>query len=251
LSKHVFLRDKDKLALKIPRLLNVSLSFALVVGIACALLAHENSLAREALCRSTSICIFSANAAFWNKLIYDFGMGSLISLIFYGLLVKIPDSMRRRRIRSSLLRQYRAFKEDCLGVILGVVNESYSTPEIEALLNRESFRQYFARDPATKMSKWDDFLNKVQPHNVSDILTYLDHLRNEISFVINNVDIDQDEVFEFMKRIGRVIFSLRDSAADYDSIGPLAGFLWTVFTGWGGPTGYQEPDYIDNMLAAI
>jgi hypothetical protein len=53
------------------------------------------------------------NAKAWYKIIYDLAVGSLITVFFYLLVVRLPDYQRRQRLKRSLERHYKAFREDC------------------------------------------------------------------------------------------------------------------------------------------
>jgi len=44
---------------------------------------------------------------------------------------------------------------------------------------------------------------------------------------------------------------MRDTTLGYDEIKPLAGFLWSVFSGWDAVSGYGERDTISDAIAAI
>ena len=215
------------------------------------MLAHEEAFARNAICKSLRLCFESENPKFWNKVIYDIGMGTMLSLVFYLLLVKLPETLKRQRIKRGLMRQYRSFKLGCLAVILLVVDNSYTTENLERLLDKSAFRQNFQRDPVTKLSRWDTFLNNVSDDYVGEILTHIQLLREEISYVLNNIEIDRDDVFEFLKQLGMQTYWLKDSSSDYDGIKRLSGFLWSTLSGWNFIDGYEQPDVVDAMIAEI
>ena len=86
------------------RPLDLGLVALFVVSAAWVLVAHEGPFA---------------------KVIYDLAIASMVSLIFYGLVVRLPDYQRRRRIKRSFLGRYQRFKEDCIGVMLLVADGSY------------------------------------------------------------------------------------------------------------------------------
>ena len=74
-----------------------------------------------------AIFLFSAGALYWTreewtseKLFYDLAVGTLVSLFFYLLVVRLPDYERRQRLKSSLERHYEAFREDCIEIMLQV-----------------------------------------------------------------------------------------------------------------------------------
>jgi hypothetical protein len=89
-------------------------------------LAHESPLARAALCEVARVCPHFDPTGFWKKLAYDLGMGSLMSIAFYGLLVRLPEEQQRRRFKASLKLHYEMFKEDAISILVGASDGSYS-----------------------------------------------------------------------------------------------------------------------------
>jgi len=81
-----------------------------VFSVAALFLANEDPFAREAVC-AYWLCPVIANAKAWYK-IYDLAVGSVTSLLFYLLVVRLPDYQRRQRLKRSLERRYKDFRED-------------------------------------------------------------------------------------------------------------------------------------------
>lgn len=50
-------------------------------GLAVIALANPDPLAREALCIHLSACFYSPNAAYWNSLMYEIGLGAAVRAI--------------------------------------------------------------------------------------------------------------------------------------------------------------------------
>lgn len=214
-------------------------------------LANEEAFARDGLCQSLNLCFGSAEPKFWNKIIYDIAAGTFLSVIFYALLVRTPEAVKRRRMRRGLERRYKAFKRSCLAVILLVVDGSYNSESLESLLDKPTFRRHFQRDPETKASKWDAFLNNVVDENIREILIHVEQLREEITYVLNNTDIENDEALELLKWLSSQAHWLKDSSPSYDGITRLSRFLWSTLSGWDFVTGYEQPDAIEAMIAEI
>ena len=79
----------------------------------------------------------------------------------------------------------------------------------------------------------------------------MEMFRNELIFVLNNTDIPKDEPFEFLKRLSRLIYSLKDVTPGYDEMKPLERFLWDVFAGFDLITGYRKDDIVKRMISEI
>jgi hypothetical protein len=233
------------------RLLDIVLTAIFVLSVAALFLAHEDPFARQAVCAHTGFCPAMPNAKAWNKIFYDLAVGALITLLFYLLVVRLPDYQRRQRLKRSLERHYKAFREDCIQIMLLVADGTYSAGVPETLMDQDKFRDYFKEKVAPDRDRWDEFQNKLDEHYLRELLTRMGIFRDELAFVLNNTDIPKDEPFEFLKRLSAAIYSMKDVTLGYDESKPLASFLWTVFTGWDWITGYRQEDIIKKMIDAI
>jgi hypothetical protein len=185
------------------------------------------------------------------KALYDIGMGGLVSVLFYLLLVRVPENAKRRRVRRSLERQFKRFKKDCLYVMLGVVNGMIDPELADELLDQKSFRSYFKGRPLPTQDRWDMFLNGLDETGLNDILRAVEILREEVNFALGATDIPADEAFEFLKRLSWAIHSVQRTELGYDEIKPLSGFLWELFSGFNFITGYQKEDVFAKMIRSI
>jgi hypothetical protein len=77
-----------------------------VASVAALFLAHEDPFVRDAFCSQIKICAAITSAKAWNKILYDLAAGTLVSLLLYVLVVRIPDYQKRQRIKRSLTRVY-------------------------------------------------------------------------------------------------------------------------------------------------
>jgi hypothetical protein len=231
------------------RLLDKALIAIFVLSVATLFLAHEDPFARDALCAYTGFCMPNAKA--WNKIFYDLAVGALVTLVFYLLVVRLPDYQRRQRLKRSLERHYKAFREDCIESMLLVADGSCSADVPETLIEQDKFRDYFTEKVAPDRERWDEFLNKLDDYYLRELLTRMEIFRDELTFVLNNTDIPKDEPFEFMKRLSNAIYSMKDVTLDYDETKSLARFLWSVFAGGDQITGYRKEDIVKKMIDAI
>lgn len=229
-------------------------AFLWVVGLACVatiFMAHENPFARDAFCSRIQVCPTVPSAGAWNKIAYDLAVGAIVTLVFYWLVVRLPERQKRMRLRKSLAAQYRIFKEDCIATMLGTVGASYSIDFLKTLLDRKEFKAYFSEKVSSSQDRWDRFFNELDDYGVRDLIKQMAMLRDEIAFVLNNVDIPGEAPFAFLKRFDRAIYLKIDSTSKYEDKEVLLKFLWEVFAGWSFATGYQERDIIQDMIDAI
>lgn len=214
-------------------------------------LANEDPFARDALCRAARACFYSEAAGGWNKLAYDFSAGCLISIVFYWVLVRLPEHRKRQRIRKSFAAHYRSFKLACIENFLAVADGGFEAELPRQLLPLEQFRAYFKQQVGADKIRWDQVANNMNPYYLAATLDRMEVLRQEISFVMHNTDIENEEALEFLKRLSRAIVMQRNATTDYDSMKSFLGFFWSLFAGWDWVEGYSTRDIVQEMIEAI
>jgi hypothetical protein len=131
------------------RLLDLTLVLIALLSAAALFLAHEDPFARKVVCTYVRLCPVIPNAKACRKIVYDLAIGSLTSLIFYALVVRLPDYQRRQRFKKSLKRHYREFREDCILVMLMAADGTYDAALPDALMEQDKFRDYFQEKVAS------------------------------------------------------------------------------------------------------
>lgn len=232
------------------RSLDVLLAIIAIVSVLIVLLSHEDPFVRIAVCTHTGFCPTFAHAKAGYKVFYDLGIGVLVSLVFYYLVVRLPEYQRRQRLKRSLELRYRSFRLRCIEIMLAVADGGFAGEQPEALLNPEEFRKYFKTKVKPDRDRWDEFLNKLGKFYRDELQSEMEQLRDELIFVLNNTDIPNDRPFEFLKRLSAIIRSMRSVTID-DEIKPLSSFLWDVFAGWDWLKGYRKGDIIQEMIDEI
>ena len=226
------------------------LAILVVLCIVVMLLANEDFFVREALCHK-GVCLYSKAALGWNKLFYDFSAGCVITVIFYWLLVRIPERRKRQRIKKSFRAQYRAFKLACIENFLAVADGGFDSSLPETLLPIEEFRRYFKEDVGGGKNRWDEVANKITPYYLDMTLSRMTILQQEISFVMHNSDISESKAFEFLKSLSQAMVMQKNASTEYDSISSFLGFCWQLFAGWDWIKGYRARDIVEEMTEAI
>jgi hypothetical protein len=234
----------------VKRPLNWFLLGIAVLSVAAILLGQENPFVRVALCECVP-CPKLAHSHAWERIAYDLGIGSIISLFFFWLVVRIPANAKRRRIRNSFIEHFREFKEDSIVTMLMVTNSTFEWGSHRELVDQKKFRDYFKQEVAPGEDRWDSLHNKMTEYYLDELLTHLEILRTEILFAMAAVDIDDKRVLEFLKRLSATIVRMRKTTLDYDSMKSFGHFMWEVFTGWDFVTGYKERDFFEDMIQAI
>lgn len=86
-------------------------------------------------------------------------------------------------------------------------------------------------------------MNGLDEAKVSAIVHELQHFRGEVEYVLAAVDVTDPQVFGFMKGLTRILRGGERWSEDYDHVKALAGFMWSMHTGWDWVHGYtpQKP----------
>jgi hypothetical protein len=234
----------------VKRPLNWLLFAIAFVSVAAVLLCQENPFVRVAVCTRVPCPTLSHSHA-WEKIVYDLGIGSIVSLLFYWLVVRLPDNAKRRRIRNSFAHHFREFKEDAIATMLMVTDGTYEWGFHRELVDQKRFREYFQQQVGRGEDRWDSLHNKMTEYALNELLTQLEVLRGEITFTMAAIDIDDEKVLEFMKRLSATIVKMRATTPDYDSMKSFGNFMYEIFGGFNLVSGYQTRDFFEDMIRAI
>jgi hypothetical protein len=186
-----------------------------------------------------------------NSIIFDFSIGFLVSVIFYWMVVWFPDRQRKNVIKRNFEEQYRFFKKDTIAIFLSACGKSYEADLPRKLSEQSEFRKYFKEAVTESQDRWDCVLNGLNEMLLKELLVEQQILMNEVGFILNNVNIDDRNVFSFFKRLSQAVYKLKDSTREYEELKQLSGFLWELFAGWSFIEGYRENDIVEVMISKI
>lgn len=186
-----------------------------------------------------------------NQIIFDISVGFIVGLFIYVLVVWVPEKKKRSRVRRSLARQYDGFKEECIAVFFSALREPYDPTIIPKLKERSFFREYFKENVSKDQDRWHAVLNGLDDSLVKRLVVELEILTAEVHYALTVIDIDNEDLFAFLKRLTEILYRYRNWTADYDDVKQLSGFLWSVYTGWSVIDGYTDKDVIAEMIEAI
>lgn len=186
-----------------------------------------------------------------NAILFNLSIGFLVSLIFYLLVVWFPDRRRKNIIKKNLVEQYKSFKEDTISILLSVCQSSYKGELPKNLTNQNEFRKYFKEPVSDSQNRWHVVLNNLNGRLLQDLLVEFEILLNEVTYVLNNVNFEDPNVFSFFKRLSQTVYKMKNTTLDYDDVGHLSRFLWELFAGWSFIDGYREDDIVAVMIEDI
>ena len=180
------------------------------------------------------------------------------AFLIYCLVVALPETQKRWRIKKSCLRNYLHRKRLLLHCIVsgsvcgGRIDLTVSPAEIERLMNVAEFRKTFGKGKEADEG-FCAFSNYIQK-NESEFRAatfQLSLIARQLEYVVNNYDIENAELFEVVKNMEEVLFSARTLHADYDDVRRLAGLLYSVFSGLSVSSGYRDYDPIEKAIKSL
>lgn len=184
--------------------------------------------------------------------------GSLVSFLFYFLVVHLPESRKKSIIKNNLQRMYQRIKED---ILWAVVHASIKggrrdlTPDFETirkLMTPRGFKDAFegGREADEGFYAFANQMHDDTPE-FSQIVQNLQMLSKQIEFVLHNYSIEDQSVFDFFKRLELLLLELQARGPGYDESKPLCRFIWDVYAGWDWIEGYRGYDKIQKMISDL
>lgn len=186
-----------------------------------------------------------------NAIGLNLSIGYLVSLMFWYLIVYLPEKNVRRILRSNLAAQYQNFKVSAIQQLLWAsvgIHDSNLPTELSRL---EEFNKFFNGE---NKQRWYDVLNHLQEHpeKLSDLLFELQQLSEEVGYVLTKVNFDNADLHAFLRRLSGHAYRLRGlSVYSYDQVNYVAQSFWEILTGWSFIDGYRKEDIIQKMIEKI
>jgi len=147
-----------------------------------------------------------------------------------------------------LARKYRDFKEDVIQLLLFASIGSHDSELPKRLSDHREFQRFFNED---QKRNWYAALNGLQDRKdyLNDLQLGLEFLASEISYVLNNINIPDEEVHSFFKRLSEHIHRLRSSSVfTDDQVKYLGTFLWELLARWSLIDGQRKDDVVQDMI---
>ena len=230
-----------------------SLPLLFVCGLVGVAFGNPDPLARDTWCAIGPWCLSVDHPAFWNSLLFEFGLGTSVSVLFYWLLVQLPEISKRKRLRRYLLQSYLAFRRSAVIQFLSAAETGFVDFNLaDELVPQKSFKSYFSR-PSGKVDgdKWHDVANNISQNEGSELLIAMSVLRDDIQYVLNNTDVADQASFEFLQRLSRAMKEYDPRTTDYDDQKVVLRFFWQLMAGFNPATGYEVRDPVEHIIRRI
>ena len=184
--------------------------------------------------------------------------GGLVSFLMYYLVVYLPEARKKSIIKANLQKIYKNIKMDILWAIVhasikgGRCDLIPSFEFVESLTSPAAFKKAFAggRESDEGFYAFENQMNDETPE-FRQIVQCLTMLSKQIEFALHNYSIEDQEVFDFFKRLELLLMSLQANGAGYDESKPLCRFIWEVYAGWSSIEGDIGYDPIQNMISDL
>ncbi|AXY42575.1 hypothetical protein [Halomonas sp. JS92-SW72] len=186
-----------------------------------------------------------------NTVIFNISVGYLVSVLFWLLVVVAPHSRRRAILRNNLLMHYSDFKRDLAHTMLDAAGDRDSYEKSFELTDFRKFREYFSE---SERHRWHAALNAIQSDAsyLTDVHVEMDLLSDEFRYVLNNIEISDQELIAFIKRLLNYVYRLKHSPTfTGDEVKYLGGFIWEIMASWSTIDGQRDFDLIERMIRRI
>lgn len=204
-----------------------------------------------ALLRGSSVEPYLLKIHNGNSIGFNLAIGFLTSVFFWWLVVYLPERRQRAILRNNLRRRYREFKEGTISTLLSAANWTYSADLPAQLCDHLKFREYF---DANGKAAWYGALNGMEARRelLGDLLMEMQILADEVSYVLSRVNVDEERVHAFFKRLNEHIYRLKNSSVySYDPVKYVSQFMWQIHARWNIVDGQLQNDVIEDMIQAI
>ena len=184
--------------------------------------------------------------------------GSLVSFLFYFLVVYVPERRKKRIIIDNLRRMYRGIKRDILYSVIfasqkgGRRDLEAGSETIEALMTPAGFRNAFEKGREADEGFYA-FENQMSDSTweFQQIVLSLEMLSKQIEYLLHNFTIEDQKAFDFFKRLELHLMRIRSNGAGYDESKQLCSFIWEIFAGWDPIDGYVQHDEVQEMIGRL
>lgn len=184
-----------------------------------------------------------------NTIVFNLSIGYLVSLLFWFLVVHLPDRQRRKVLRNSLTRSYQSFKEDIVQTLVWASGESHDTAFVADLASDHvKFRRFFDENGK---ARWYAALNGLQGNDerLSEIALALELLSVEASHVLSSLPIQDERAHTFLKLLTENILRLRRYEDDrYHRVKYLGHFIWPILARWSIVEGQPQEDAMQSVI---
>lgn len=190
---------------------------------------------------------------FWLEIMtffYDISIWIIAAWVFYLFQIYFPERKKKTLLKENFKKYWLQTKMSIISILL---YESYPASLPEKLCDFRFFRKYFSEPHETEkmQTKWDWVLNHLSEDSIDLIAIEFEWLIKEVDFLFSKIELNDDEIFSFLKRLQSVLYRHRKVRLDYWEEKWLSRFLWDIFGSSNIITWERDFDIMDRMIEKI
>ncbi len=184
--------------------------------------------------------------------------GGAVSFLFYFLVVFIPERRKKTIIKTNLKASYLNIKRDILWQVVfasrkgGRSDISTDSETIDNLMDMQKFKDAFSSGREGNEGYYA-FCNQMSDDTPEfrEILLKFKMLAKQIEYILDNYGFEDQQVFDFLKRLEMFLMRMEVQKPGYDESKLLCNFIYELFSGWDMIEGYRSYDKIQKMIDDI
>lgn len=184
-----------------------------------------------------------------NAIIFNVCSGIIGGVIVWYLNIVIPERKMHKILKTNLIIQYQSFREDIIYILLEAEGP-IEAERLSQLDDQKILREHFLGE---NLIRWHNALSYINenPERISDIIHYLQSLSDEIMYFICKINIENEEVHAFFRRLCRYIYSLKNKSEFKDEqVKHIGDFILENLMGR-TKCGYLDYDQFEVMISKI
>lgn len=186
----------------------------------------------------------------FNNIFLQLVLSLIAALLFWVATVYIPEKNRKNILKNTFKIHIKEFKQNMISLFLSETKGVHNSEDEEKLLDFKNFRKFFKEEYQERETNWDAVINAFEQNQTfqEDLFVEMNILRDEVLFVLNNVKIKDENIFQLLKRISQAVYRSQGSSINREEAKIIFQLLWSIFTGWSFVKGYTEEDIFEKMI---
>lgn len=189
------------------------------------------------------------NLGWQNAIVFNLAIGYLVSLMFWYLVVHLPEMRRKQVLKANLSLRYKWFKEETIKIFASAGGERFNSGQEANLQNYKGFRAFYRADGE---AKWNAVLNGLLGNIdgcMSNFILELDFFAGEIDYSLSNLSVNRVEDHYVFRQFKESAYRFKNTHYDHSvSQKPISNFVWSVFGAWDSDNGQRDYDFMQDAI---
>lgn len=193
-----------------------------------------------------------------NDTIMNILIGSLVSFIFYFVVVYIPRYLYKENLKKVFLDYYDQFKEDILREVLHLTEFDGDVKEkINSLKDTGNFIAFYKEPRKDGQNNLHVLMNNIlkedYKHSLKIIVTQISELQREVDFIVRSVGVGNSDLLKKFRNLDRALQDGRYTENldwNWEDDRRFVGALYELLSGWSIADG-AHGDFIKTWIKQI